>query len=202
MGIYNTFMTILLLISVSELAFSRPISWSGGSTIMYQSNSMYSSYYYHYSPTYKYSVGAEYINDRHFNDQYVNLKTTYLLNRKNTKASQGNLYLTGGMSTKSKDNFFYGVHGDWETRRIFTSFSYINKHTNKKNYTENEFKLGVAPYLGEYNDLHTWIMVKTKKDTIKNNWETYPIIKFFKGDYLLEVGTKNSHWDVHYMFRF
>ena len=68
--------------------------------------------------------------------------------------------------------------------------------------TENELKLGVAPYLGEYNDLHTWIMVKTKKDTIKNNWETYPIIKFFKGDYLLEVGTKNSHWDVHYMFRF
>ena len=202
MGIYNTFITILLLITVSELAFSRPISWSGGSTIMYKSNSMYSSYYYHYSPTYKYSVGAEYINDRHFNDQYVNLKTTYLLNRKNTKSSQGNLYLTGGISTKSKDNFFYGVHGDWETRRIFTSFSYINKHTDEKNYTENEFKLGVAPYLGEYNDLHTWIMVKTKKDTIKNNWETYPIIKFFKGDYLLEVGTKNSHWDIHYMFRF
>ena len=169
---------------------------------MYQSNSMYSSYYYHYSPTYKYSVGAEYINDRHFNDQYVNLKTTYLLNRQNTKSSQGNLYLTGGISTKSKDNFFYGVHGDWETRRIFTSFSYINKHTDKKNYTENEFKFGVAPYLGEYNDLHTWVMVKTKKDTIKNNWETYPFIKFFKGDYLLEVGAKNSHWDVHYMFRF
>jgi hypothetical protein len=46
------------------------------------------------------------------------------------------------------------------------------------------------------------LWLKQKKDTIKNNWETYPIIKFFKGDYLLEVGTKNSHWDVHYMFRF
>ena len=71
MGIYNTFITILLLITVSELAFPRPISWSGGSTIMYQSNSMYSLYYYHYSPTYKYSVGAEYINDKLFSSLHT-----------------------------------------------------------------------------------------------------------------------------------
>tara|TARA_B100001059_G_scaffold233388_1_gene273326 strand:- start:824 stop:1432 length:609 start_codon:yes stop_codon:yes gene_type:complete len=202
MGIFNKFIVFLVFISLSAIASSRPISWSGGSTIMYQSNSMYSSYYYHFSPTYKYSVGAEYINNRYFNEQYINLKTTYLLNRKNTKMSQGNLYLTGGISTKSKDNFFYGVHGDWETRRIFTSFSHIKKHTNTINYAENEFKFGVAPYLGEYNDLHTWLMLKTKKDTINNIWETYPFIKLFKGDSLLEIGTKSSHWDIHYMFRF
>ena len=40
------------------------------------------------------------------------------------------------------------------------------------------------------------------KDTINNNWEIYPFIKLFKGDILIEMGTKNSHWDVHYMFRF
>ena len=169
---------------------------------MYKTNSMYSSYYYHYSPIYKYSLGLEYINDRHFNDQYINLKTTYLLGRKNTKSSQANLYLTGGVSTKSKNNHFYGVHGDWETRRLFTSFSVINKDTDVKDYTENELTFGVAPYLGEYNDLHTWVMVKAKKDTIKNNWETYPFMKFFKGDSLIEIGAKNSHWDIHYMLRF
>ena len=45
-------------------------------------------------------------------------------------------------------------------------------------------------------------MVKAKKDTIKNNWETYPFIKFFKGDSLVEIGAKDSHWDIHYMLRF
>ena len=202
MGIINKTIIILLLVVTTDAAFSRPISWSGGSTIMYKTNSMYSSYYYHYSPIYKYSLGLEYINDRHFNDQYINLKTTYLLGRKNTKSSQANLYLTGGISTKSKNNRFYGVHGDWETRRLFTSFSVINKDTDLKDYTENELTFGVAPYLGEYNDLHTWVMVKVKKDTIKNNWETYPFMKFFKGDSLLEIGAKNSHWDIHYMLRF
>ena len=202
MGIINKTVIILLLVVTTNAAFSRPISWSGGSTIMYKTNSMYSSYYYHYSPIYKYSLGLEYINDRHFNDQYINLKTTYLLGRKNTKSSQANLYLTGGVSTKSKNNHFYGVHGDWETRRLFTSFSVINKDTDVKDYTENELIFGVAPYLGEYNDLHTWVMVKAKKDTIKNNWETYPFMKFFKGDSLIEIGAKNSHWDIHYMLRF
>ena len=202
MGIINKTIIFLLLVVTTDAAFSRPISWSGGSTIMYKTNSMYSSYYYHYSPLYKYSLGLEYINDRHFNDQYINLKTTYLLGRKNTKSSQANLYLTGGVSTKSKNNHFYGVHGDWETRRLFTSFSVINKDTDVKDYTENELIFGVAPYLGEYNDLHTWVMVKAKKDTIKNNWETYPFMKFFKGDSLVEIGVKNSHWDIHYMLRF
>ena len=202
MCIINKTIIILLLVVTTDAAFSRPISWSGGSTIMYKTNSMYSSYYYHYSPLYKYSLGLEYINDRHFNDQYINLKTTYLLGRKNTKSSQANLYLTGGVSTKSKNNHFYGVHGDWETRRLFTSFSVINKDTDVKDYTENELIFGVAPYLGEYNDLHTWVMVKAKKDTIKNNWETYPFMKFFKGDSLVEIGVKNSHWDIHYMLRF
>ena len=139
---------------------------------------------------------------KHFEKEYINLRTTYLVDRKNTKLSQRNLYITGGISNESRDNFHYGIHGDWETRRIFTSFAYINKHTQTKDYSENEFQLGVAPYIGDYNDLHTWLMLKTKKDTINNNWETYPFIKLFKGDFLIEIGTKNSHWDVHYMVRF
>ena len=39
--------------------------------------------------------------------------------------------------------------------------------------------------------------------TERNNiWETYPFVKFFKGDVLIEIGYKSSHWDVHYMMRF
>ena len=203
MGIFNYLIVIFtLMFSLSQEAHSRPISWSGGSTFMYKTDSMKSSYYYHYSPLYDYSLGVEYVNDRYFNEQYFNLKGTYLLNRKNTKSSQRNLYATGGVSIKNSDNFMYGVHGDWETRRIYSSFSHINKHTKAKDYSVSEFQLGIAPYLGEYDDLHSWIMLKTKKDTINNNWNTYPFIKFFKGDFLIELGTKDSNWDLHYMIRF
>ena len=192
----------LCCLQFSDVIDARPISWPGGSTIMYKSNFMMTSYYYHYSPTYIYSMGLEYIDDKHFNEKYLNFRTTYLLKRENTKDSQGNLYITGSLSTKSSSHYNYGVHGDWETRRIFTSFSFIDKNTNDRDYMESELQIGIAPYKGEYNDLHTWIMLKSKKDTINDRWDTYPFIKFFKGDFLIEIGTDNSHWDIHYMMRF
>ena len=37
-------------------------------------------------------------------------------------------------------------------------------------------------------------MLKSKEDT-RDKWKTYPFIKLFKGDFLLEVGSKESHWD-------
>ena len=202
MGIYKNLIFATMLFMMSDLAQSRPISWAGGSTIMYRTNSMMSSYTFHYSPTYKYSIGAEYVNDRYFNNHFINLRSTYLLDRHNTKISQRNIYLTGGISTKTNQDFSYGIHGDWETRRLFSSFSLINKHTKEKDYTENEFQLGVAPYLGKYDDIHTWVMLKAKKNTINNNWEIYPFIKLFQGDFLIEVGSKNSHWDVHFIIRY
>ena len=202
MGIYKNLIFATILFMLSDLAQSRPVSWAGGSTIIYRANSMMSSYTFHYSPTYKYSIGAEYVNDRYFNNHFINLRSTYLLDRHNTKISQRNIYLTGGISTKTNQDFSYGIHGDWETRRLFSSFSLINKHTKEKDYIENEFQLGVAPYLGKYDDIHTWVMLKAKKNTINNNWEIYPFIKLFQGDFLIEVGSKNSHWDVHFIIRY
>ncbi len=202
MNILNKLAIIIICLYASESLIARPISWSGGSTFMYKTNSMISSYYYHYSPTYKYSIGGEYVDDKYFNSKYFNIRGTYLLDRTNKKLSQRNLYITAALSTKESDNFYSGIHGDWETRRVYTSFSHIYKHTKDRDYSESELQFGIAPYLGEYNELHSWAMIKAKKDTINDNWDIYPFVKIFKGDFLLEIGTKNSHWDIHYMLRF
>jgi hypothetical protein len=53
--------------------------------MMAMSDDMKETIYYHYSPTYKYSVGIESVNDKFFDKDYVYLRLTYLLNRKNTK---------------------------------------------------------------------------------------------------------------------
>ena len=202
MKILNKLIFSIICLSMSDLLIARPISWSGGSTFMYKTNSVITSYYYHYSPNYKYSIGGEYVNDKYFDNEYFNIRGTYLLDRNNTKSSQRNLYITGALSIKESDNFNYGIHGDWETRRVFTSFSHIYKHTETKDYSESELQFGIAPYLGEYNELHSWMMIKAKRDTINNNWDIYPFMKIFKGDFLVEIGTKSSHWDIHYMLRF
>ena len=103
------------------------------------------------------------------------------------------LLVLGTLNIYSQDQFIYDSE-EYNTESVITH--------KIKNYTENEFQIGFAPYIGEYNDLHTWIMLKTKKDTLNNIWETYPFVKFFKGDVLIEIGYKSSHWNVHYMMRF
>ena len=56
MGIKILFLFFVILSNNIE---ARPISYSGGSTLMGFSDNMMDSIYYHYSPTYKYSIGVE-----------------------------------------------------------------------------------------------------------------------------------------------
>ena len=194
---------IIILLIISFGLDARPISYSGGSTIMSFSDNIKDSLYYHYSPSYKYSVGIENISDKYFDDNYSYVRFTYLLNRKNTENSQRNLYLQSGISSKGFNEFFYGMHGDWETRRLFVGFGL--KETKKKihDYSEQYYQIGVAPYLGDYGDLHTWIMIKAKENSLQNKWSTYPVLKFFKGNVLVEFGYgEKTEWDVHLMYRF
>jgi len=201
MGIYKIIIfSLVFLINID----ARPISYSGGTTIMYKSDSMSNSFYAHYSPTYKYSIGIENVDDKFFNESYNYLRLTYLLNRKNTNISQRNLYFQSGISVNNTNNIFYGIHGDWETRRWFTGFGYkYVENSFGRDFKDRFIQLGVAPYLGEYGDLHTWVMLKSKTNSLTNNWSTYPELKFFKGNTLLEFGySDKTEWDLHFMYRF
>jgi hypothetical protein len=182
---------------------ARPISYSGGYTLMMESNNMQDSVYYHYSPSYKYSLGIQQIKDKYFNSNYSYLRLTYLLNRRNTKNSQRNLYLQSGLSSDGLDHYFYGTHGDWETRRLYAGFGYKKTMMETLDYIEQYLQVGVAPYIGEYGDLHTWLMFKAKKNDLTSDWDTYPVLKFFKGNALVEFGySDTSNWDIHLMYRF
>ena len=182
---------------------ARPISYPGGSTIMAFSDNRKNSIYYHYSPSYKYSIGIENINDKVFSNNYSYARFTCLLKRKNSVYSQRNLYFQSGISSKGLDNYFYGVHGDWETRRWSFFFGLKQVENKIKDYKEQYYKFGIAPYLGDYGDFHTWIIVKIKEDSLDNKWSTYPVLQSFKGNVLMGVGYNNdTEWDVHLMYRF
>lgn len=201
MGIVKKIFLFSLLISVKIDA--RPISYQGGSTLISISDNMKDSLYYHYSPSHKYSLGLESVDDKFFNERYTYMRLTYLLNRKNTKYSQRNLYFQSGISIKNNEDSFYGMHGDWETRRLFAGFGYKEIAYNINNYVERYYQVGFAPYLGEYGDLHTWLMMKRRKNSLTGGWNNYPIIKFFKGNFLVEFGyDSKTDWDFQMIYRF
>lgn len=187
---------------ISSNLLARPVSYPGGLTVMSASDDMKDSVYVHYSPTYKYSFGIEVISDKHFKKDYSYGRFTYLVNRKNTIHSQRNLYLQAGISTSEIDDFFYGINGDWETRRVFTGFEYKKTNTINETYSSKMVQLGFAPYLGDYGDLHTWIMVKLKRNSLNNSTSIFPFLKFFRKETMIELGYNKTHWDIHLMHRF
>ena len=201
MGIKKILFFIFIVIVVDVGA--RPVSWTQGSTLMAYSNNQKNSIYYHFSPTYKFSLGLEMVEDKVFDNSYAYFRFTRLLNRKNTQNSQRNLYFRSGVSSKQWASYFLGLQGDWETRRLFAGFNVNLIESGNRDYFDQSYQVGIAPYLGEFGDLHTWIMVKTKRNSVADEWSTFPLVRLFKGDVMLELGYNGeTSWDAHLMYRF
>ena len=81
MGIYKIIILVFLMVFNAD---ARPISYSGGTTIMYKSDTFNDSIYLHYSPTYKYSIGLERAKNKFYKNTENYFRFTYLVNRKNT----------------------------------------------------------------------------------------------------------------------
>ena len=171
---------------------------------MYKHNAASETLFYHYSPSFKYSLGIEGVQDKRRGKNYCYLRGTYLVDRKNTVSSQRNLYTQLGLSSNGAKEYFYGAHGDWETRRYFMGFALKKTQTNDQiNDFYRAITLGVAPYLGDYGDIHTWLMVKHMRDSYGSEWETFPVIRLFKGNLFFEAGYSDyTKLDLHVMYRF
>ena len=200
-GMKTAFIILCLLVATHSMG--RPISYVDGHTIMANSGPQSDGVYWHYTPNINYSLGLDYQRDKISDESFSSARLTYLINRKNTAKSQRNLYLKTGVGLNDSDNHFYALTGDWETRRVFAGFSATQTSGIGYDMFEQTLKVGIAPYLGAYGDFHTWLMVETKKNDMDDDRITYPVLRFFKGGALMEVGYhKKTDWNLHLMYRF
>ena len=79
---------------------------------------------------------------------------------------------------------------DWEDRRFFTSYeNRLHYSPNIEKFYMQQVKVGVAPYVGKYGDLHTWLMLMVQHMPNSNKKFVYtPFLRMFKGDFLGEIG--------------
>ena len=186
-------------------AQARPISYGGGWTLIQKNNYNQNSLYVHYSPSVNYSIGyrGEYWRKDHW--QFHGAQLNYLLKRINKPKSQTNLYFKNGLGLSYSDNMelenktepsiFSGVVFDWEDRRFHTSYENRLQFSRKiQSFYNQKAKIGLAPYLGKYGDLHTWLMFQIEHIPNSNSKEVIltPLIRLFKGDILSELGYSNT----------
>lgn len=204
------FVNIILLLC--STVHARPISYSGGKTIMQSNNAVSSSIHVHYSPSYKYSIGyrGEYFRDQKL--AFNGLQLNNLVKRWNLPSAQGNIYIKSGIGNSNKSPIdtlsgFLGVAGDFETRKYYISYrnNYLKSDKNLISQFQQSARFGFAPYVANYNNIHSWIILDITHipTSTKEKIITTPILRVFKGLHLTEFGvSSNKRLIFNYIIRF
>ncbi|MEM7617673.1 MAG: hypothetical protein AAF195_04770, partial [Pseudomonadota bacterium] len=184
---------------------ARPVSYPGGWTII-QMNDMHSnSVNVHYSSTARSSIGyrAEYWREEEW--QFHGLQYNYLMHRINNRNSQANFYFKTGaglaysdyeeLDSQAEAAGFAGISFDFEDRRYFVSYENRGYYAGDiDEFFMQKARIGITPYIGDYSDLHSWLMLEIGHNTNSDDDDVTitPLIRFFKGKFLAEAGVSDD----------
>ncbi len=185
-------------------AQARPVSYPGGWTVMQKNDTRANSLHVHYSPNARYSLGYRGVYWREKSWQFHGTQLNYLASRWNQPASQANLYIKSGVGLAYSDSapydqkiepsVFANMAFDWENRRFFISYENLVYHAGEiDRFFSQKSRAGIAPYLGDYEDVHTWLMLQIDHSPeSKNKVVLTPFLRFFKSYYMSEIGISND----------
>ena len=126
-----------------------------------------------------------------------------LLKRWNLPNGQGNVFNMSGAGAAlyhgdTQPCLWTAFLADYESRRWF--FSYEPRFIwdgDIENSVSQRAYVGVAPYLANYNQLNTWVMLRLDHHPSKHDhFVATPLLRFFYKTYWLEVGYSS---DKHIM---
>lgn len=150
-----------------------------------------------YSITNRFALGTDYVripyrsDDAHFGI----LRANALLYRANRPSSQGNIYAYagGGVREYAGDEnaaFYYGGEADWESRKHYVSFRGQSlRSADRLNFDEFRARVGIAPYVADFESLHTWLIAQGMYETSAESQFTWaPMVRMFYRNVLWETG--------------
>ena len=119
------------------------------------------------------------------------VQINHLVKRWNQKESQGNLYLGAGLEygqpLRSRTSSLGYLQADWETRHIYTMLEY-QTWTQPMPSTESiKFRLGVAPYLVDFDKQSAWIILESQTLN-RQDWELRTLLRLYFQNILWEMG--------------
>ena len=189
---------LLPLLFCSEVT-ARPVSYTGGWTIIEESDRQASSALVHYTPAPSWSIGLRTEVNRDNDYAIYSVHPTFLAKRWFGKDYQGNLYFHGGIGVASgvdgnplsdETAIYGGIMADWETRSLFAG--YRSRYLDAGHFDDqfmHAARVGYAPYEGDSGDLHTWLMLEIDHRPEDDDPITAtPLVRLFKGPLLLEMG--------------
>lgn len=195
-------------------AQARPVSYEGGWTVIAETDRQSSSTLVHYTPHHEWSLGLRTEWDRPSDTVFTGVQATHLIKRWFGSDSQANLYAYGALGVAdgvdqnpmtAETAGLVGLMADWETRRWFLSYEARASDLGAGVDAMQAARLGVAPYVGDFGDLHTWLMLEVdQRPESDEPVSVTPLVRFFKGPVLLELGYSPSQDEpfASFIYRF
>ena len=110
--------------------------------------------------------------------------------------SQANIYLSlmaelplskADLQTSLKSRLKSRIEMDWESRRLYTTFSLLAFKMTKPIKYKISSRLGFAPYLGSMEELQTWMIFQFS--FMEKTLKIEPLMRFFYRNVLWEIGS-------------
>lgn len=207
---------ITVLFTSTKVSWAHPTSYEGGYSLMTELHPEIQEISMIYSP--KYWLGTGVVTMR-MPDKFelATAQVGWLVNRWNLAEAQGNFYLLGGLGHGKLEGTAFqnptqgtvyrlGAQADFETRRIYTYMRYIeHRFTDDSSLLNNQFSaaLGFAPYLGEFDELNSWVIFKFVALDNFTDFIYLPMLRFFYKNFLWEIGQDfDGNSQLNFMVRF
>lgn len=188
---------------ISSAAHARPVTYTGGSMSMTEVNG--STILTQVDHTFRrdLAVGVYGLSERGGDRLSTGLVVNYLVMRRNTPNSQANAYLmvgagpswsraSDGRRDPAEASGWVAAEADWETRRVFLGGSAKLAAVGGERKTGYRLRAGVAPYVGDMGDIHTWAFLQVGRLAEPGaKTEITPLVRVFKGPFLAEAGVSH-----------
>jgi hypothetical protein len=202
---------LFLVFAVAATTQAKPLSYVGGTMVMQENDETgYTlTIDYTFNPHFalglysKYEIGG---NDFWMAGPQLNT----LIKRWNLPDGQGNIFsMTGAGMARQGSNTqpaaWASLLADYETRRWFFSYEPRLMYAGniEKSFWERGYA-GFAPYLANYDELNTWLLIRADHHPAKNDhFVVTPVLRLFYKTIWLETGySSNNHVMVNWTVQF
>ncbi len=185
-----------VLLFATAPADAKPISYVGGTMVMVENDETghTANLDYTFSPR---AAAALYLKRETHGDEFTTVgpQMNLLVKRWNMPDGQGNIFAMTGAGTWIAGGTAHfaawtTILADYETRRIFTSYEARLMYAQgiEKSVWQRA-RIGVAPYLANYDELNTWLMIQVDHHPDKTRATAVtPLVRLFYKTYLVEGG--------------
>ena len=189
---------ILFVVNMS-FVYAHPVSFEGSKGIMGYHSPLLSHVQLNYSFKHWFALGVHYyeVPNQQMDLSAGFVSANFLIKRWNGASYQANLYGVIGagssrLGTNSQEALLSKLQFDIEDREYYFLASYGQINTEKMiDLKDGLVRFGVAPYVANYNDIHSWIILEWRSmELVEGGFvdDVTPFLRVFYKNLLFEIG--------------